>query len=272
MITVRKKKKEMVWLDGLTLAFQFLTIIPIKKNVPWDARRARASVLNFPFIGAVLGILLSMQAFLLLEYTAFSTVVIAAWLLCFSIVFSGGLHLDGWMDVSDAIFSYRDQERKLDIMKDSRVGAFGVLSLLFLLGWRYVFILELLNLSTFSFLYFFIIPVLTRCMMGLSLIYGRPARKEGMAHAFKQHLSQRLGTVYFGYLVMLFFVIVTVYSNYYMDMLVMICSALLFLVGFTILVFRQFGGVTGDTVGATVEGGETWLWMTVWLLHYSVMG
>jgi adenosylcobinamide-GDP ribazoletransferase len=46
---------------------------------------------------------------------------------------TGGLHLDGWMDAADALFSYRSRERMLEIMKDSRVGAMGVIACVLLL-------------------------------------------------------------------------------------------------------------------------------------------
>uniref|UniRef100_UPI0005850CC2 adenosylcobinamide-GDP ribazoletransferase n=1 Tax=Paenibacillus sonchi TaxID=373687 RepID=UPI0005850CC2 len=54
------------------------------------------------------------------------TLILWVWL-------TGGLHLDGWMDCADGLLSYRTRERMLEIMKDSRVGAMGVLACMLLL-------------------------------------------------------------------------------------------------------------------------------------------
>lgn len=63
--------------------------------------------------------------------------VLAILVLMIYLMITGGLHLDGLADVSDGLFSCRDKERMFEIMKDSRIGAFGVIALFFLF-YKYV--------------------------------------------------------------------------------------------------------------------------------------
>jgi adenosylcobinamide-GDP ribazoletransferase len=252
----------------MILAFQLLTTIPIRKEITWDDRRAKASVAFYPLTGLFLGLLLAIQAYLLLSYTPLSTLIVTAWLMTFSIVYSGGLHLDGWADFSDAIFSRQDTERKLEIMKDSRIGAFGVLSLLLLLGWRFILIYELIKqLDVRIVLAFVLIPFLVRFLMGAQLLLGSFARENGMARALMPAKFPSMKKVFVGWFVFGCVIIFSVDAIW----LSLFVSTLLFLSVWLRFCYQQIGGITGDTIGAGAEGGETWLWLTTLLLHSFVM-
>ncbi|MDQ7861464.1 adenosylcobinamide-GDP ribazoletransferase [Peribacillus frigoritolerans] len=84
---------------------------------------------------------------------------------------TGGLHLDGWIDASDAFFSYQDKERRLEIMKDSRTGAFGVISVIVLLAARFLFIYEIVErVNEWTYFLIIALPLLSKCVMGYLLI------------------------------------------------------------------------------------------------------
>ncbi|WP_245308168.1 adenosylcobinamide-GDP ribazoletransferase [Halalkalibacter urbisdiaboli] len=255
--------------DGILLAFQLLTTIPIRKEVPWDNERAQWSVAAYPLTGLMLGLLLAIQAYVLLSYTSLSLMIITAWLLTFSIVYSGGLHLDGWADFSDAVFSRREREKKLEIMKDSRIGAFGVLSLLVLLGWRYLFMYEAILLLGDNIVFVLLtIPFLTRLFMGFQILFGRFAREHGMARALlpaKCPFVKRLYALW----VMLFIGCTVIWQPL---MLALLLAGFLFFIVWLQFCNKQIGGVTGDTIGASTEGGETWLWLVLLLLLAFVTG
>ena len=90
---------------------------------------------------------------------AFSPLAVAFVVWLSLIILTGGLHLDGWMDASDAFFSYRDKQRRLEIMKDPRIGAFGVLSVIVLLSARFLFIYEIiLQAVEATYFFLFLIP------------------------------------------------------------------------------------------------------------------
>lgn len=252
-----------VLFDGILLAFQLLTMIPITKQLQWDDIRAKASVATYPLVGIFLGIFMAVQLFLLIEYTAISSIILAAWLITISILFSGGLHLDGWADFHDAVFSRRSRDRKLEIMKDPRIGTFGVLSLLFVISWRFIFILEIIRVADASVIYaVFLLFVLTRLLIGWQLLLGHFARPDGMAVALQPAKEKGMMIIYcawtFGILVLLLL------SN--PMLLWLFIGAGFFLVMWHKWVKFQLGGITGDTIGAGVEGGETFLWGILWFL------
>jgi adenosylcobinamide-GDP ribazoletransferase len=251
---------------GFILSMQLLTTIPIKKQVPWNERTARMAIFSFPLVGAVIGALLMAQMYILLQ-TNVSPLFLALYTLFFTTIMSGGLHVDGWMDMSDAICSHREREKKLEILKDSRVGAFAVLSLFFLFMFRFVFLYELLqNKELFQLVFFLFLPVLARGMMVLLLISTPSATPTGMAVSFKQHIRRRDT-----WLVVCLLLLVTVGFFWLLPLvLILVVASIFFFFAFRHMCMKQFNGVTGDMLGAMVEGCETWLWFVLWLLAFFV--
>ncbi|ADC51074.1 Cobalamin-5-phosphate synthase, CobS [Alkalihalophilus pseudofirmus OF4] len=247
---------------GALLAFQLLTTIPIPMQLGWNERLARISVCFYPLTGLVLGGLLGGQAYLLVQYTNLSSLIIAAWLLTFTCIYSGALHLDGWADFSDAVFSRQSIDRKLEIMKDSRVGAFGVISLLFLLGWRFLFIYEVIEASL-SVYWLILIPFLTRIIMGSQILLGSFARNNGMAAALKPAQTTSVKLVFFSWVTAALIAFLTLdFTSVWLVLL-----ALLFLIGWLRFSYKQINGITGDTIGAGTEGSETFLWAVLFVLY-----
>jgi adenosylcobinamide-GDP ribazoletransferase len=253
-------------IGGLLLSFQLLTTIPINKTVEWNKDSARWAMRLFPLVGVLLGGLLAVQYWVFVHYTSVSPLFLSLWLLFFSILFSGGLHLDGWMDCSDAFFSYRDAKRRLEIMSDSRVGAFAVISVIFLLSFRFLFIYETV-MSGIELSFLFLIPFLSRSFMSMLLIKGRLAKPDGMAAAFREHVeaADRYFIVAALVAVLLGFCIFGIAQLFFISLLGI--SALIYFLCSLLFFEKQFGGITGDTLGAFVEGVETWLWFMIWLLR-----
>ncbi|UOE96443.1 adenosylcobinamide-GDP ribazoletransferase [Alkalihalobacillus sp. LMS39] len=263
--------KKISLFDGFLLALQFLTIFPVKKQVPWDESRARGSIVVYPLVGLFLGLILAFLYYTIETWTGTSVLFLTVFLFTVSIVFTGGLHLDGWMDVSDAIGSHRDIEKKHNILKDSRVGAYAVLSVIFLLGWRLFFMYEVFEATSNGWLYMLSIPFFVKLLMGLQLFYGKPAKQEGLAYSFQCFLTKKHSIVYFLYIVIFGIVLFFVDSHTLIIWLVLFVMTILLTWISLRIATVQFNGITGDTVGASAEGGETLLWMTVWLLHFFVM-
>jgi adenosylcobinamide-GDP ribazoletransferase len=253
---------------GFILSMQLLTTIPIKKQVPWNSHTARMAVFSFPVVGVLIGALLMGQMYALFQ-TNVSSLFLALYTIFFTTIISGGLHLDGWMDISDAIGSHRDREKKLEILKDSRVGAFAVLSVFFLLMFRFVFLYELLqNKAFFKLVFFLFVPVLARGMMVLLLVSTPSATKTGMAASFKQHMKK-----WDTWLTVCFIFLLTAGSFLtWAFVIILVVASLLFLGVFRKMCMKQFNGITGDMLGAMVEGCETWLWFVLWLLAFFVTG
>jgi adenosylcobinamide-GDP ribazoletransferase len=108
-------------------ALRFLTIIPLPWLPPASERSMVAAIPWFPAAGLVIGALLlpvGWLAGLLWGDLTRAAMVVVAWG-----IITAGLHLDGLSDTFDAVISWRSRERKLEIMKDSRIGAMGALAI-----------------------------------------------------------------------------------------------------------------------------------------------
>jgi adenosylcobinamide-GDP ribazoletransferase len=255
--------------NGWILSLQFLTVVPLRKEVEWNRETARWSFRFFPLVGILLGGLLAFQHWLFSHFTPVSHLFLSFWLLFFSVFFSGGLHLDGWMDVSDAFFSYRDVKRRQEIMSDSRVGAFAVLSVIFLLSFRFLFMYETIH-PHFPSVFFLVVPVLSRGFMALLLAYGQLAKTTGMAAAFREHVVSIDAQIVMASLAVFLVSLIAAEIPLFFHITVLTICTFLFFLWVRSFYEKQFGGITGDTLGAFVEGVETVLWFIIWLLHFFV--
>ncbi|MFD0825902.1 adenosylcobinamide-GDP ribazoletransferase [Neobacillus sp. M.A.Huq-85] len=261
----------MKFFKGFFIALQFFTAVPVRRELPMDAEHLGKAVQAFPLLGMFQGIIYAVLLYLLKEFTPFSHLAVAFFLWLVTILLTGGIHLDGWIDASDAYFSYGSKEKRLEIMKDPRTGAFGVLSVIVLLSCRLFFIFEITeNSSLLTFVFIAAIPFFSKCVMGVLLVKVPSAKKEGMAAMFQQAVSPKLVLIYPVFIIL--FIALVVFLN---EKVIGVIILLLAAAGCYLLCRRKalnwFGGITGDVLGASVEGTEIVLWMTLWLLHYFVM-
>ncbi|AEG92739.1 adenosylcobinamide-GDP ribazoletransferase [Ramlibacter tataouinensis] len=118
------------------LALQFFTRVPVTGRlagwVGYSPALLRASAAHFPGIGLLVGLLAAGVAWVLLAWLPpgpFAPFVAAVFSTIATVLFTGALHEDGLADVADGLGSYADRRRALEIMKDSRIGAFGAMAL-----------------------------------------------------------------------------------------------------------------------------------------------
>ncbi|GHH96832.1 adenosylcobinamide-GDP ribazoletransferase [Neobacillus kokaensis] len=254
----------MKFFRGFLIGLQFFSAVPITKQFPMDQVHLKRTIQAFPLQGLFQGLIYSFLLYLLLEYTPFSHLAAAFILWLMTIVLTGGIHLDGWMDASDAYFSYRDQEKRLEIMKDPRTGAFGVMSIILLLSSRFLFIYEITeNAHLMSFILIAAIPFFSKAVMGVLLLSVQSAKREGLGFLFQNAAKLEALWIYPIYLLVSVFLLPITG--------ILLAAAVVCLFYARRKVIKWFGGITGDVLGAAVEGTELILWMTVWLLHYFVM-
>ncbi|MGG3450346.1 adenosylcobinamide-GDP ribazoletransferase [Domibacillus aminovorans] len=249
------------YLYAAGIIIQFFSVLPLHKTLPMEKAELRAVLHLFPVLGLAKGILYAGAFWVLLEWNLpFSALAVAfiVWLL--PIAFTGGLHLDGWMDWADAHFSFRDKDRRLTILNDPRAGAFGVLALVLLLSAKFLFIYETVAAGSGNAMFVLLIPFLAQLLTGLFLQYVPPAKEEGLAYFFRKGHSKSLPYIYAVFII----AAGSIYSMSPLFWIMLGCSGLYF-----VLIKRgmqkEFGGVTGDLLGAAQEGAELLLWMIVWL-------
>ena len=242
-------------MNSLFAALQFFTVLPISKS--FNEKEIGGILPFFPSVGLVLGLLI-MGVFLFLSIflkspllLAFLMVALLAWL-------TGGLHLDGLADTFDGLWSARDKERILEIMRDSRIGAMGVLGLFFVLG------LKVLSLSALSFdltwKALLLAPIFSRSLM-VGIIYFMPyARQSGMAKIFCDH--KKIWHV----LVALSFSLALGFSLLQLYFLLPLCFCFLAVGALLYRSHKLIGGMTGDVLGASAELAEAFFFLSLTFL------
>ncbi|MBI3812457.1 MAG: adenosylcobinamide-GDP ribazoletransferase [Nitrospirae bacterium] len=167
-------------MKGLFTAVTVLTALPLNRRMAASDEDLARSTLFFPVVGFMIG-------FLLMAITQWLSPILSpgplsAVLLTVSILLTGGLHLDGLADLCDGLAAGGGRERILSVMKDSHVGAFGVMGLVMILLLKYSLFLEVIHKGWLRS--FLMMGVLSRWAMVLAAFSGRYAREEGTAKPF----------------------------------------------------------------------------------------
>ncbi len=200
----------------------------------------------FPLVGTCIGLVLAITAFALSHLLPIH--VVSVLLLIVWVWLSGMLHLDGFCDCCDGLFVAASSERRLEILKDSRVGAYGVTGTVLLLLTKYV-LLDTWLQQTDSLLPLIGIPALGRWVMVLAARFFPYARREGMGGYFRQGLGWLQVIIATG--TVLGVLLITVPLRH---LFVSVGVILLFLVGFGKWASQRLGGgITGDVYGAINE-------------------
>lgn len=162
-------------------AFQFLTILPPVIHRPFTNGELGRSVGFYPLVGLALGgALLGMDIVLrlVLPPQVSAALVLVAWA-----VLTRGLHLDGFFDTCDGLFGGFTPERRLEILRDSRVGAFGVIGGALLLLAKYATISTLRDRTAALLL----APILGRWALSIVIVAFPYAREKGLGRDIKDH-------------------------------------------------------------------------------------
>lgn len=232
-------------MSAFLIALQFLTRLPVSlPGMPTPAQVGR-SLLWYPLVGLLLGVLL-WGAHLLLGQTSIplqAAIILALW-----VGLSGGLHLDGLADTADAwVGGFGDRERTLAIMKDPRSGPIAVVVLVLLLLLKYAALLTLLQAGQGACL--ILLPWLGRSLLPLLLVTTPYVRAGGLGQALvEQAPRQQLPWVLAVHLLLML--------AFGWPALLAVASALLLFAWTRRALLRRLGGTTGDTAGALVELAE----------------
>ena len=231
---------------------QFLTRIPIRIDIGFD-EEFHKTMYYFPLVGFVLGILYFIiglaSSFLFDSYITSVNVLIGA------VVLTGGLHLDGVGDTFDGIYSYRDKERILEIMKDSRLGTNAMLSILFLILIKLGLIYAIVESGYLYNLIF--MPVFARMAIVIASYKSVTPRKKGMGNVFIG--KPTLGMILVGLVYTLIFIgfICSVLFNLstinIIKIILFIPVMIIFTRCFVKYIYSKIDGITGDILGCTSE-------------------
>ncbi|MCH4188100.1 MAG: adenosylcobinamide-GDP ribazoletransferase [Megasphaera sp.] len=232
-------------MKSFLIALQFMSRIQLAKQTVWTSEDFGRSVMYYPLVGVVIGLVLT-AVYVLCSYilTGFylAAVVIAAWFFI-----TGGLHADGFMDTADGIFSGRSRERMLEIMKDSRVGSNGVIAYFWLALLKICFLANIP--ASFVPLALIGIPAAVRFGTLISIFEFPYGRSQGLGKIFREYAPSH--TMAIGFVLAL---LPALYGGFLY--LTILGSAMVVSLAANRYMETVLGGVTGDTYGAVCEGNE----------------
>jgi cobalamin 5'-phosphate synthase/cobalamin synthase len=240
-------------LNRLLLTIAYVTSLP----VPTPDTLADESLLEglakyLPTVGLLIGVMLALLAAVLdfkqTNNLLSASIVIFSWLWS-----TGGLHMDGFMDTADGVFSHRSRERMLEIMQDSRVGNFAVLAAISLLALK-IFALASMSARHICVV-LLIVPAWARACEVYAIgrfAYARAAGKGKIWHDttdFPRDLAAAAIPV----------ALATAVAVYFNGRTALIASGATIAGGVLTAHWlnNKLNGQTGDTYGAVVEAAET---------------
>lgn len=228
-------------------AFRTLTVMPIPGK---ETDEFPLSILGFPLVGLFLGGVV----WLCYSLTRFLTVpvipILALLALVLESLLTGALHLDGLGDCADAFPGKRDRKQILEILKDSRMGTFGVCAIVFdllfkFLLWSFLFERTQISIIVISL-------VLSRTMQGCLLVTMPNVRSDGIASAFAgNHLLRH--KLLAGVILAVVSTLVFIRSSSAVMAVGLLLSALLVTLLWALSCRKKIGGITGDCLGALNE-------------------
>lgn len=231
-------------LTGFLVAMQFLSILPpvIKRSLtPVELGNSTGF---YPVVGIIFGAILASTNYLL--SMLFPAAITAALTITLWIILSGALHLDGFLDTCDGLFGGRTPEKRLEIMKDERIGAFALAGGVLLLLIKFT---ALNNLSNWAGI-LLLAPTLSRWSMTATIFAFPYAREHGLGRDIKDHTGLR--QVLLASTVAL---VVAWLAGREFGLLAALASILVAWIAGRFII-RRIPGMTGDTYGAINEGVE----------------
>ncbi len=241
-------------LSSLVIAFAMYSKVPMPR-VDWTKPRMKYVLVFFPFVGILVGGCV-FGVLYLASICSVSPLLFAGIVTVVPILLTGGIHFDGYIDTVDAISSYQTRERKLEILKDPHVGAFGVIYaivyiVLFFAGVCGVLaISEYLKEAIFAVSFAFI---LSRCLSGFCGVNFKSA-SAGSLSVFKDASVKIASNIAILVFALCTCMSLLIFANLFG--IVVVAVQLVWMGIYKVRMENIFGGVTGDTAGYFLQIAE----------------
>ncbi len=240
-----------IWLDELRLAVVFMTRLPLRLHHAPDAGVYARSMGWYPLIGAGVG-LIGGAAYTLASLAALPPAVAALLAVAAMTGATGGLHDDGLADIADGFGGGRSRERTLEIMRDSRLGSYGGLALVFSVGLRASTLAALGGAGPCAVVTALVASAAcSRAVLPAMAWIMQPARRDGLAAT---HGRPPLGRVLLALALAALITLTALGPTLAALALAVIATSAT--VGMGRLAHRRIGGYTGDVLGGTQQVAE----------------
>lgn len=235
--------------ESMAVAFAMYSKIPMPR-VTWNKENMKYCLCFFPLIGAAIGIADGLW-FRLCSLLQWSDLLRASVLTVLPLIITGGIHMDGFLDTSDALASWQPAQKKLRILSDSHVGAFAVISA----GGYLTLSLGILSQSRSNDMILIGAGfMLSRAWSGLGVVTLKKAKTSGLLRTFSDAaVNARVRTVMIIYIAAISAGIILL--DPFRGLAESVVCALVFLY-YRFMAYHKFGGITGDLAGFYVQISE----------------
>lgn len=242
-------------LETVAVAFGMYSALPVPR-IEWNEKNMRCALAAFPLVGAALG-LAWWGACALCDFLALPALLRGAVLCALPALVTGGIHLDGYADTSDALASHASPERKREILRDAHCGAFAVIRLCvyFVAYFALCCAFEPTDAALWCVGLGF---VLSRALSGLALTVLPVAEGSSLARTFADKADKkRTGAI-------LAAVTGACIAGLYLHggrtvFFVEVCVLLVTAIHYADTARREFGGLSGDLAGWFLVKTEFWM-------------
>ncbi len=248
-------------LETVAVAFSMFSALPMPQTA-WTQENMRYALCAFPLVGVVIGLACSLWAALgaALRLPPFLGGAVFCLL---PLLITGGIHMDGYCDTSDALASHADAQRRREILKDPHIGAFGAIRL----GMYLVLSTALwAGLPSYRPVPVLLGFVLSRSLSGLAVTRFPLAGSSGLAHTFADAADRRRAGAFLAVLSVLLTAGLCLNGPAGAAMGAAAWGTFL---RYHRMAQREFGGISGDLAGWFLQTAELWMLAALCLISYA---
>lgn len=231
------------YINDFLLMLQFLTRIPINKNLNCEYEDFKRGALFLPIIGGIIGGIQWGIYYLLIK--ALPLNIVAVIVILAGILLTGGLHVDGLGDTCDGFYAFKGKDRIIEIMKDSRIGTYACIAIVMDLLLKFLVYENMIQRNP---LIIITLPIASRASIVLLSLIGKPAKSTGSGNLFIGNMSIVHSIIAFLSCGVFCLLLIGFKET------VLLCATIILIT----LLFNKYcngkiGGITGDILGANNE-------------------
>lgn len=229
-------------LGSMIVAFSMYSAIPVP-NTEWTSERMKYAMCFFPLVGVAIGGLV-IAAGTAIKYYALEGLYVF-FVPVIPVILTGGIHMDGFLDVTDARSSHQPAEKKLEILKDPHTGAFAIIGCCVYMLLYIGFFSELTEKQLLPYAGIF---VMTRAFSAISVVLFKKAKSSGLAAAFSSQAQKKAVALTMVFWIVAAFLWIIITGGILEGITVLVMTMAVFFY-YRFMSYKEFGGITGDLAG-----------------------
>lgn len=232
------------YIESFLLMLQFMTRIPINISLHCEGEDFRRGAAFLPLVGGIIGSIQWIIYYLLIQ--RLPMVVVAVFVVLTGILLTGALHVDGLGDTCDGFFAFKGKDRIIEIMKDSRIGTYACIALIFDI------LIRVSSLSCIrdirAALIIIVAPAISRAALITLAFIGKTAKKTGSGNLFIENVEKKEAIIAVFIAFVISYLLIGIKEG-----VILITFSLAFTYLFNKFCESKIGGITGDNLGANNE-------------------